>query len=103
MDAQAPRYARRKGETVDFEHDNAVMQGKGGQLPSGEQPGQWRTPIGSSLEHVRGRRLFLGDELAKLSEQCSAPHSTARNAINNISTRSEFSALGSGNALSGAL
>src|SRR5262245_41522343 len=46
----------------------------------------------------RLRNLSFARPNAAISEQCWAPHSTARNAINRISIRSwrEFSALGSG-------
>src|SRR5262245_55829886 len=46
----------------------------------------------------RFRNLSFAQPNSAISEQCRAPHSTARNAINRISTKScrEFSALGSG-------
>src|SRR5215471_9598756 len=46
----------------------------------------------------RLRNLSFAQPNSAISEQCCAPHSTARNAINMISTRScrTFSALGSG-------
>src|SRR5262249_52395897 len=46
----------------------------------------------------RLRNLTFARPNGAISEQCRAPHSTARNAINRISIRSwrEFSALGSG-------
>src|SRR5262249_50978130 len=46
----------------------------------------------------RFRNLSFARPNAAISEQCCAPHSTARNAINRISIRSwrEFLALGSG-------
>jgi signal recognition particle receptor subunit beta len=66
--------ARRKGETVDLEPDNAVMQGEDGRLPSIERPQQWRTPtIGRSLEQVRNQLSFLGDELAKHVDALAVP------------------------------
>src|SRR5215475_1321101 len=67
------RRARRKGETVDLEPDNAVMH-EDGRPPSGERPQQWRAPlIGSSLERVRGQLLLLGDELAKRADALAVP------------------------------
>src|SRR5262249_30934218 len=46
----------------------------------------------------RLRNLSFAQPNSAISEQCCAPHSTAKNAINMISTRScrTFSALGSG-------
>jgi signal recognition particle receptor subunit beta len=59
---------------VDLEPDDAVMQGEDGRPPSGELPQQRRTPpIGSSLEHVRGQLLSLGDELAKHVDTLAVP------------------------------
>jgi Dynamin family len=69
--------ARRKGETVDVEHDTAEaagMQARDARPPSGEGAQQWRkAPIGALLEEVRDRLLFLGDELGKHVDEPAVP------------------------------
>src|SRR5262245_17258385 len=66
--------AGRKGETVELEPDDVVMQGDDGRPPSGDRPQPWRTPpIGSSLERARDQLLFLADELAKSVDSLAVP------------------------------
>src|SRR5215831_12192396 len=71
------RCVRRKGETVDVEHESAGPAGielAEGRPPLDEPPHQWRkAPIGALLEEVRQRLLRLGDELGQHVDEPAVP------------------------------